>query len=369
MAGILGRALADSQQPPATAAIEQAPPAPALTDLDQERTLLLRDNNVPDPIQTKLKGKQIFTVKALGFIGGGVQSVALTMLAKALSIEDTDLAGYSSMAAAWTVASEKLRNPSPQTNDLENSFLPEAEFERGKARFRKENGGALPPPEHYLDPRTWGRLYNQFGGGVFKLWPHRRIITRADVDGVHVLSDPLKKETYPRSDQLEEVLVDRTANVIDRETALLYGYVFLGVVHKPTADNHIRKLVQLARDPERHQLTAIVNVVTRVRSRWQSRVMDDGASVESAIQESNARDDLWIVKSADKAGDYIKDQNQGYRGTQKDGGNKGKHFSKGKGKYQSKGQGNKRKFDDQWGQKAAWSDNSNTWKGQHGRHY
>ena len=273
------------------------------------------------------------------------------------------------MAAAWTIASEKLRNPSPQTNDLENAFLPEAEFERGKARFRKENGGALPPPEHYLDPRTWGRLYNQLGGGVFKVWPHRRIITRADVDGVHVVSDPFKKEGSSKSDQLEEVFIDRTANVVDRETALLYGYVFLGVVDKPTADNHIRKLVQLARDPERHQLTAIVNVVTRVRARWQSRVMDDGASVETAIQESNARDDLWIVKSVDKAGDYMKDQNQGSRGTHKDGGGKSKQSGKGKGKNQSKGQGKKRKFDDQWGPRSAWSDNSNAWKAHQGRQY
>ena len=85
MAGILGRALVESPQPSPAAAPPQAPQAQPVPDIDHELSQLLRDNNVPEPIQTKLKEKQIFTVKALGFIGGGVQSVALAMLSKNIS--------------------------------------------------------------------------------------------------------------------------------------------------------------------------------------------------------------------------------------------------------------------------------------------
>ena len=65
------------------------------------------------------------------------------------------------------------------------------------------------------------------------------------------------------------------------------------------ADVHIRKLVQLAQDPEKFSTTNI-NVVTRIRSHWQSRILYDEIILERAIQETNARDDLWNMKASNK---------------------------------------------------------------------
>ena len=309
----------------------------ALTDFHADLKKLLDDCGVPAPLQEKLKTKRIFTVEGLGVIGGGVASVACALLGKALGVEDEDLLGHSSIAMAWTRASTAAHNPQPKTNDLDHTFLPNAEFELGKGRFRKENGGALPPPEHYLEPRTWGRLFNELGSGFFKVWPHRRVLTRADIDSVSA------KDGATKTNDVEEVNVHRTAAVIDKETALLYGYVFLGVAHKPTADVHIRKLVQLARDPEKYSTTIIINVVTRIRSHWQSRIMDEVISVEAAIQETNARDDLWNVKASDKMGDHLR-ENSGKRSRK---GKPDNAVGKGDGKawQQAQSGGSKRKFD------------------------
>ena len=188
-------------------------------------------------------------------------------------------------------------------------------------------------------------MFNQLSAGVFKVWPHRRIITRADVDGVsEKFQVPVRSESLLRAELVDEVTVSRAANLIDRETALLYGYVFLGVAHKPTADNHVRKLVQLARDPEKHQLTTLINVVIRVRAKWQSRVMDDLVSVETAIQETNSSDDVWLAKTVDKSGDHMPERS----GTQH-GKGKGKGKGVGSGKDKSGKGSKKRKNEDNWG--------------------
>ena len=75
--------------------------------------------------------------------------------------------------------------------------------------------------------------------------------------------------------------------LIDKETALVYGYVMLGKTRKAKADRHIRRMIQLVRSVERPTVTQLRKILERVRSFWQEHVIDNAKPLEEGMDLTN----------------------------------------------------------------------------------